>query len=138
MAKAEGPLVWIVFSGVSGTGNSYDDDGNTIGYDKNVSVSWATLTHSTVDAAMTIDIRGAHGHHAQMLQLRQLADGVTPTKVACGGSELSKIAPPAQGSASIAEWWVVPATEDIMWSAAGSVMVSLSRDGSGSVSVVVS
>jgi hypothetical protein len=138
MAKAEGPLVWIVFPGASGTGNSYDDDGNTTGYEKNVSVSWATLTHSTVDAAIKINIRGAHGHHGQMLQLRQLADGAAPTKVTCGGSELPKIAPPAHGSASNAGWWVVPAAKDSLWSVAGSVMVSLPRDGSGSVSVVVS
>ena len=140
MAKAEGgPLVWIVFPGAaSGMGTNYDDDGNTTGYEKNVSVSWATLKHSTVGAAMTINISGTHRHQGQMLQLRQLAGAVPPTKVASGGVELPKIAPPTGGGESSAGgWWVVPAAEDSLWLAAGSVMVSLPAAGGGSESVSI-
>ena len=95
--------------------------------------SWATLQYQYTGSDMlTVTINGSSGYMGHALQLRQVGD---VAKVTCGGQTLSKTPPPPLGEygdiddvrSSTSGWWVVPASDDSLWQAAGSVVINLPR-----------
>jgi hypothetical protein len=137
MRKENGSLVWIIFPGRSGNGTNYEDDGTTTQYRNTASksISWTALAHQTNGKVHTVNITGqpVGTPRQQVLQLRKLVGArAPPATVECNGKVLPRIAPPSTEGAlgspasnATSGWWVVQSSEDSLWYAGGSLMISL-------------
>jgi hypothetical protein len=151
MRRDNGPLVWIIFPGTAGNGSHYEDDGVSTRYEQPAAAkggfSWTTLTHTMTDSGgtrrQTIVISGqvATGPlRRQLLQLRRIVGSQgAPISVRGGGVALPELPPPATEDAvgAATGWWVAPNSNDSLWLAGGSLMVSLPLNNSGINATVV-
>ena len=150
MRRDNGPLVWIIFPGTAGNGSHYEDDGVSTRYEQPAAAkggfSWTTLTHTMTDRGgtrrQTIVISGqvATGPlRRQLLQLRRIVGSQgAPISVDCDGVALPELPPATEDTVGAATgWWVAPNSNDSMWLAGGSLMVSLPLNNSGISATVV-